>query len=138
MSFLTRTFGLLRRGLTSTDWLIRAVVAASLALIILAGLTLWVSAGGRAGVQAIDRNGEIAACRSNLNADVVLAKAKVDDVILDGLIAVAAEDDAALTAAVSQITEVRRERDAAITAYGQGTELAERDPDAFLAECRSR
>lgn len=138
MSLLARPFVALRRGLTSTDWLIRAVVLASLALIGLASLTLWVSASGRAGVAAIDRNGEIANCRSNLNAHVVLAKAEVDDVVLDGLIAAAVGDDTDMLAVVERIAAVRERRDVAVNAYGEGTELAERDPDAFLRSCRRR
>lgn len=134
----TKPVTALRRGLTSTDWLIRAVVLASLALIVLAAITLWVSASGRAGVRAIDRNAEASNCKSNLNAQVVLAKAEVDDVILDGLIAAAVGDDEEMLEVVARIAPVRKQRDAAVHAYDEGTALAESDPEAFLEACRKR
>src|SRR5690606_13491382 len=47
------------------------------------------------------RTDAVQSCRSNLNARAVLAKAEVDDVILDGLIALASDGD--LVAVVQRI-----------------------------------
>lgn len=79
------------------------------------------------------RTDAVSACRSTLNARVVIAKAAVDDVILDGLIVLATDGD--LYEVVKRVAPVRARRDAAIDAYERGTELAESNPAAFLGEC---
>lgn len=85
-------------------------------------------------------NQDIANCKSTLNAAVVLAKADVDDVILDGFIVVAeaaARDGNidGLLDVVAKIEPVRVRRDAAVDAYEDGVALAKADPGRFLQEC---
>lgn len=55
----------------TTDQLIRATVAVSILLLLLAAATLWLTAQGRIGDQRANRSDEIRSCSSSFSAELV-------------------------------------------------------------------
>lgn len=142
----------LRLGLTSTDWLIRAIVIACIGLLALAAITLYYSAQGRAGIEAQRRSDEIAACRSEYRAPVdsaidrlEAARVRRDDGLITGLVASVTNDRQALDRLVGDATEIREQttdalkaKERATATYAKAVALSRTDPDAFLRACRRR
>lgn len=100
-------------------------------------------------INALSASDIVAACRDELRAVVDLATASVDEtdgardaVILDGLIAVARDDSAALAdmvqrAEASQMAAQVALNDLhdAVVSYAEGVEQSRTDPDTFTRRC---
>ena len=124
------------------DRVIRWVLIVSAALaaltLLVAAISLPVLLDASGGIKAQRRSDEIAACRPVLNAQVLVAKSELDAITSEGIEAVALGDDARLLELAPLSAERRLILSAAAEDYAQGTVLAEKDPDAFLAACRAR
>lgn len=134
---------------TGTRRLAYMTTAVTLAILIIGGVTLWQTIGARASSDAIRDSSLVAACRSELRADIDLAIAQTeasdserDDLIIDGLLAVAAGDEAQLAAVLANSEHVLARTDraqtealAAIDRYSQGVTLSRTDPARFLEVC---
>lgn len=145
-------FRALRIGLTSTDLLIRATVVAAMVLVAMSAYTLYVSAQGRAGIDAQRRSDEITACRSEYRAPIdqasdLLEAARVrrDDGLIAGLVAAVTDDDEGLADLIDEAEDIRAQttqalaiREAATADYAAAVQLSRTDPSRFLQECRRR
>lgn len=126
---------------TRQDRVIRWVLIVSAALaaltLLVAAISLPVLLDASGGIKAQRRSDEIAACRSVLNAQVVVAKSELDAITSEGLEAVAIGDDERLRELAPLSAERRLILVAAAEDYDKGTALAESNPEAFLEACRT-
>ena len=116
-------------------WLTAAITAT---ILIIGSVTLWQTIGARASSDQIRRSAEVAACRSELRAEIDLVAARINDVFLSGLVAVAADDDAQLARAVAHAPDLLAEAREVTDAYAAGVRLSRTDPDRFIRDCRDR
>lgn len=92
----------------------------------------------RATTNEVRESSLISACRSELRVAIDLTDARVDDITLSGLIAVAQEDPDQLVALVADAQDALEDARSAVDAYAQGVTLSHTDPDRFIAECQAR
>lgn len=135
----------------SINYLIVGALIASMLLISLAAMNLWVSVTANQSVDAQRRSDEVTTCRSAWRtpidrADAALEEARNarDDAYLVGLAAVVREDDDVLLGLLDEVPVVREEVAAAIEAKRQASRSYElavqqslRDPASFLESCRT-
>jgi hypothetical protein len=137
-----------RRDITLNGILIFVAVltAGSLIMLIIALPAIFSS---RNNSDAVRRGNELAACRSEFNAEVASAqdavedaRAERDNLVIYGLAATATGDDDALTqlveqtpAAVEAIERARAVKTQAVEAYAAAVRKSRDEPAEFLAEC---
>ena len=135
----------------SINHLVAAALVASMLLITLAGINLWVSVTANQSVDAQRRSDEVTACRSawrtpidQADAELELARNERDDAYLLGLAAAVTDDDQTLRDLLDQVPDVRVDVAAAVEAkrvaaieYEAAVQRSLRDPAGFLADCRN-
>ena len=119
-------------------WIIIASAIICCLTLATAAAALPILIDARGSIQAQQRSDEISACRSEVRSDLDLATAAVEDLIFDGLTAVALADEAAVRAVAERAPDTRIERDLAVLAVGRAADLSARDPAAFLEWCAER
>lgn len=135
-------------GDTRQDRVIRWLLAASVAIaaisLAVAAFSLPTLIGTRTSVeeqrrafQEQQRNSAVVACRSEIRAELDLATAVVDDLILDGLSAALTGDEAAISNVLFRSIPARAARDQAVEAVKHAAQHSADDPDGFLATCRT-
>lgn len=120
----------------STRLLVWASTIIAVVTLMVAGGALVTSNQGRASSNEVRRLAEILSCRSELRVQVDLANARVEALVLEGLVAVANDDDDVLLALAAEASIVQDLREQAVLAYDEGATMARADPDQFLNECR--
>lgn len=87
----------------------------------------------RGGIQAQRRSDAISSCRSEIRARLDLAKADVEDLLIEGIEAFLGDDMDGVAAVFRRSGAAREARDAAVEAYREAAELSAQDPEGFLA-----
>jgi len=127
------------RGVTTPrrqDIILRWIVAATATLcaitLIVAAASLPLLVDTRDSVDASRRAEAAAACRSEVASDLHLASAVVDNVILEGLYAVAVGDGELMEQVIERGMLARAGRDAAAERVREAADLSANDPDYLV------
>lgn len=126
------------RQAKAINWIAAASAVLAAVTVLAAAISLPILIDASGGIKAQRRSDEIAACLSALNAQAVVAKSNLDVIYSEGLEAVAIGDNARLHELAPISAERRLVLVDAAEAYGEGSALAESDPEAFLEACRKR
>lgn len=107
----------------------------TMAILVIGGVTLWQTLQTRASSDRIQESSLIAACRSELRAEIDLADAEISRLFLSGIHAVAQEDYETLRALAELIPGALETSKSAADAYAEGVTLSRTHPVMFLESC---
>lgn len=112
-------------------------IAACVTIVVVA--LIFTQVRGFAQASSADRESdEVAACRAELRGDIDLSTARVDEVILRGLSAVATGSDDQLGQILETAPAVLEDLNEAVDRYRDGTALSLVAPEQFVEQCKAR
>lgn len=134
-----------RRLVAASTYMLVLVLAVSLMVLYQAIQTSRTTDQLGQNTDQLRQNSELISCRAQYAQRLASANSKLNASLYDGLIAVATDNDAALTALVtpdgsgeSKADRVKADVQHADRLYEQAAADALHDPAAFLAECQKR